>query len=150
MNRDLASSAQTLAAIDPQAANAATINGANDAVGSLDVTSFRWAYVIVSYGTATAGAEVDVTVEDSATGQDTWSLVDIGGSTATFTQVTDANDLSVQIGMIDLDQVENFIRVKAVVANGSGIDALSAVVVLTANRDTQYAGVPTATTFSLV
>jgi hypothetical protein len=140
MNRDLASSATLAQSLDPQSVGqGATVNG-----GEVDVTSYRWAYVVMNAGanaatTDTASFEVEVASESGG------SFAAVAGTAVTVGAAGDA----AFVGQIDTHQLSgNFIRVNCT-GGSDGALLASASVVLTADRDTQYAGTPTATAYSI-
>lgn len=139
MNRDLASNATAAVGLIPAdyAADSDTDGAA------IAVKDYRWAYVVLNVGDGT-GVTTDgvLTVEESADGSTGWAAV--SGATITATATTEG----VYVGQIDCHKRENFLRVNFV-AGATAPTAAGAVVVLTADRDTQYAGTPTSAAFSV-
>jgi hypothetical protein len=139
MNRDLASSATLAQSVSPQSVTT-TVNGSE-----VDVTSYRWAYVVMNVGTNAATSD-DASFVVEVASESGGSFAAVAGTTVTVLQTDD--DVAF-VGQIDTHQLAgNFIRVSCTGGTGGAMLA-SASVVLTADRDTQYAGTPTATAYSI-
>jgi hypothetical protein len=140
MNRDLASSATTVVAIESQDAGAgATVDGPG-----IDCRDFRWAYVIANFGDGTgASGSSTVTIEESDDDGATDAYAAVTGATFTVT----ADTQGVFVGQVDTHSTKRYLRV-SVVAAATAATQIGASMVLTADRDTQY-GTPTAASFSV-
>ena len=143
MQNDPASNFKADTMLYPVVLGAATT--AQDTV--IDATGFRYAYVILSIGAASAGAAdltLDFNVEAAATSGGTG--VDITGAVFNLLDVGN-NDDSTYVGQIDLQGQDVFLSGDIVTAGTATVSvAVSVTVVLTQAEDSSLA---TAATWSV-